>query len=117
MRICEDNLLKQWYSLQLLSAGLEGESKLILCIEWWRSERESALQDRDGFLVLSVGNQRLGELNLSEGAFRRKLGRGPQLLHGLWGSLFHHEREAKVQVRFDEIWIEADRFFELAYGT
>src|SRR6266851_7967069 len=76
MRICSDNLLKQRYSLLLLPAGLERESKLILCIEGRRSERESTLQNRDGFLVLSVGNQSLGELNLSESALRRKLGRG-----------------------------------------
>ena len=32
-RICSDNVLKQWYCLLLLSAGLQGESQLILCVE------------------------------------------------------------------------------------
>ena len=74
-RICGDNILKQWYCLLLLSAGLEGESQLILGFEVGWSEIESVLQNRDRFLILFVGDQRLGKLNLGESALWRKLRR------------------------------------------
>ena len=57
------------------AAGLKGESKLIFGIERGWSEVESVLQNRDGFLILIVGNQRLGELNLGESVLWRKLRR------------------------------------------